>query len=1118
MAQSEQTRVPSNEDENRVLSIEEVLAEEADAIEGPSWSIKSGLDPIVKGVEAQKKRFNLNADERSGDETKNLEETKKARNKLYHSLNELNRGALCFSGGGIRSATFCLGILQALARCNRIPPPRKETGHPQHDKNGHPHQEKNEDQHHHDNEKHHEPEPRPIEETLLGRFHYLSTVSGGGYIGSWLSAWRIRKEKDGKRIGFDTVLSNLTGRPSGPDFEPPQISWLRAYSNYLTPQLGIGSADSWAAVAIVVRNLVLNWFVIIPVVAFAILSLKAIATLSVRIAQSIDSSAIMIALALIGSLLLIVAQAFTTYHRPALMATAPSNASKIKCWLCQLKVGHEKPFFCRRINVNDTCFIAGDLIWAALSAIVLTIFFTSHYFWMLPNRLAAEITGDGRIAEFVKYLAGAPRVEIPALTALAGFVIYSIGWIVGWPQTFNWVDWVRWALSGLIYGALVGFGAYLFSLLAPYPSAGQHLPLLVGIILGVPWIIMSQLTADNIFGGFVSNEPQSDSDREWLGRAAGWLSAFAVAWIVVAFLVFAGEYAAQLLVNAGHKYLVASGGLVAVISGIVTALLGSSSKTPAKSSSAKPNDYTALAYNIGLAIAGPVFVALLIIGLSIALDKVLFDESLVKLLKGPPAAEQSNPPLQLCGPLQGVTVCLHGGTPSVQDGTVSMQGGTLSVQDSTGAETSVASEYKTLSDWSFVRRFVGGFAILGFVAWLASRCVNINRFSLHAIYRNRLIRAYLGASRDERHPDRFTGFDDSDNVRMHKLWPKDISPRRLFHVVNMALNVVSTKRLAWQERKAEPFTVTALHSGGAYLGFRKSDYYGDGHDLKTNRHGITLGTAMAISGAAVSSNMGYNSSPSLSLLLTLFNVRLGWWLGNPGPAGNTDDAYKRQGPKLAARPLFDEALGRTTDQNPYVYLSDGGHFENLGFYEMVRRRCRLIFVVDAGCDPDFTFEDLGNAVRKIYIDLGVRVTFSSLGNLLNRPTSKQLRALTASEPKTVEKKASEGDNVEKAGSSGAGGAAKIPYHAIGTIDYQTADGPDSKNGTVIYIKPAYHGTEGAAVRSYATANKTFPHETTADQWFTESQFESYRALGLDIGHTVLCDNEVWKALHEFLKP
>jgi hypothetical protein len=74
---------------------------------------------------------------------------------------------------------------------------------------------------------------------------------------------------------------------------------------------------------------------------------------------------------------------------------------------------------------------------------------------------------------------------------------------------------------------------------------------------------------------------------------------------------------------------------------------------------------------------------------------------------------------------------------------------------------------------------------------------------------------------------------------------------------------------------------------------------------------------------------------------------------------------------LSIAPALKELAGATTDDGPWIYLSDGGHFENLGLYEMVRRRCRFIVVSDAGCDPQCSFEDLGNAVRKIYIDFGV---------------------------------------------------------------------------------------------------------------------------------------------------
>src|SRR5262249_58439421 len=100
------------------------------------------------------------------------------------------------------------------------------------------------------------------------------------------------------------------------------------------------------------------------------------------------------------------------------------------------------------------------------------------------------------------------------------------------------------------------------------------------------------------------------------------------------------------------------------------------------------------------------------------------------------------------------------------------------------------------------------------------------------------------------------------------------------------------------------------------------------------------------------------------------------------PEGNA--TYSRPGPDFALAPLIEETFGLTTDERPYIYLSDGGHFENLGLYEMVRRRCRYMVVVDAGCDPTYTFEDLGNAVRKIAIDLGVKIRFHGLAKLKSR--------------------------------------------------------------------------------------------------------------------------------------
>jgi hypothetical protein len=272
-----------------------------------------------------------------------------------------------------------------------------------------------------------------------------------------------------------------------------------------------------------------------------------------------------------------------------------------------------------------------------------------------------------------------------------------------------------------------------------------------------------------------------------------------------------------------------------------------------------------------------------------------------------------------------------------------------------------------------------------------------------------------------------------------------------FHVVNLTLNLVGGDRLAWQQRRAEPQTVSPLHCGTARLGYRESASYG-------GKDGISLGTAVAISGAAANPNMGYSSSPVIGFILTLFNLRLGAWLGNPGDAGNR--TWTHEGPRSAVNSLVREAFGLTNDDSPYVNLSDGGHFENLAIYEMVRRRCRSIVVLDGGCDPDFGYEDLGNALRKIRIDMKIPIEFHQD---ICPPSGGTMRRC-----------------------------------ATATIRYSAVDG-EGTDGQLIYIKPMVLGDEPPDVLSYHTAHPTFPHESTADQWFDESQTESYRTLGQ---HTV----------------
>jgi hypothetical protein len=265
------------------------------------------------------------------------------------------------------------------------------------------------------------------------------------------------------------------------------------------------------------------------------------------------------------------------------------------------------------------------------------------------------------------------------------------------------------------------------------------------------------------------------------------------------------------------------------------------------------------------------------------------------------------------------------------------------------------------------------------------------------------------------------------------------------------MNLVAGQQLAWQERRAAAFALTPLACGyGTALpddGSRVEHYRPTGEYMG----GVWLGSAMAISGAAASPNMGYHSSPALTFLMTVFNARLGHW--NPNPA--SDATWTRHDPPFGGAYLIRELLGETDLDSPYVYLSDGGHFENLGVYELVRRRCTCVVAIDAGQDQDSTFEDLGNAIRKCYADFGVtiEVCTTTLANA---------------------------------------------YYVVGRIDY-----PDAPPGELLYIKPRLIGDEPADLFNYRAAHPQFPHQSTSDQWFDESQFESYRKLGHHIGRAVL---------------
>jgi hypothetical protein len=857
------------------------------------------------------------------------------------------RTALCFSGGGIRSATFNLGVLQGLAR-----------------------------------------------RELLERFHYLSTVSGGGYIGSWLSAWIHHHPR-----GVAGVSEELAPQPPVKEFESVPVRRLREYSNYLTPRWGLLSADTWTWVAIYVRNLLLNWLVLVPLFA-AVLMIPRVAVAVVHLPDVPWQWQRRIFL--LGTLAAVWAIGYVALHLPSSRKVSKSQEHFLAfCFLPLLLAAVSLTtwwaWFCNTHAQKEHPQLLSFILYGVIIHL-LASYGAAGLRWLKSFLVTKSVSEkDKNVAQtpFSSYLSW-PTVRRVLLGVGVFFFICVSGAIGGW------VVW--WATTFPTFAE---------------PSASA----LVYVCLASPLLLALFLVATSVYVAF-ANYWTSDADREWWARVGGWVLIAVVGWSAASWLVL---LAPQTFLDLRAEAKAAIGSLGG-IAGLFTLLMGHSQSTSARTESGESPALLTILKNNAFSLAAPLFAVLLVVFLSLTISKLLIADGVSWFF----------PPSIVHGYLADVNI-----TPL--------------------PHVSIVDGSRPLPLLVFA-------VVLMVFSLIVGYFVNINKFSLHSAYRDRLIRAYLGASRDgtERRPDLFTGFDPRDNIQMYKLQVGEKSKRfeRPLHVINIALNIVGGENLGWQERKAESFTVSPLHAGNYLLGYRRSAAYGgrkkDGRAAEDQ--GISLGTAVTISGAAASPNSGYHSSPVVTFLMALFNVRLGWWLGNPGAVGSK--VFGRRGPIFAARSLFEETFGLTTDTNRYVYLSDGGHFENLALYEMVLRRCHYIVLVDAGCDPTCALDDLGGAIRKIRTDLGIPITFAK-GEF---PIYPRVDA--------------EGKKEKRPGKR----------FTIGTIEYSAVD-HGAPNGVLLYLKPAFYGDEPIDIMNYAKASATFPHETTADQWFSESQFESYRMLG-----------------------
>ncbi|HEX8068959.1 MAG TPA: hypothetical protein VF546_03340 [Pyrinomonadaceae bacterium] len=342
--------------------------------------------------------------------------------------------------------------------------------------------------------------------------------------------------------------------------------------------------------------------------------------------------------------------------------------------------------------------------------------------------------------------------------------------------------------------------------------------------------------------------------------------------------------------------------------------------------------------------------------------------------------------------------------------------------------------------------------------------VDPNGVSMHQFYRGRLVRAYLGASNLKRRTQQKEIAESApdDDIPLAEL--KNCQRGAPYHLVNATLNLVAGRDLATAQRSACSFVLSARHCGSLRTQYRPTADYMRGR--------LTLGTAIATSGAAVSPNMGSKKpTAALAMLLTLLNVRLGYW----APTPNRDHWTSAQS-GLWPFYLLREFLSQTNDLSSYCYLTDGGHFDNTGLYSLVERGCRFIVLADCGADPQpACFQDLGEAIRRCRIDFGTEIELS-------------LDVFTGAEDKLA------------AGYVAVGRVIYSPRHAqaLGWPGAGRADehaDAEARTGILVYFKPSVTGTETADVRQYALENKHFPQQTTANQWFDEAQFESYRRLG-----------------------
>ncbi|MEP3046352.1 MAG: hypothetical protein ABJL55_01025 [Roseibium sp.] len=377
---------------------------------------------------------------------------------------------------------------------------------------------------------------------------------------------------------------------------------------------------------------------------------------------------------------------------------------------------------------------------------------------------------------------------------------------------------------------------------------------------------------------------------------------------------------------------------------------------------------------------------------------------------------------------------------------------------------------------------VSGLLLVGFGIWLVvafvvGLCVNINSISLHRFYRDRLMEAFM-PSADANGPlkeEMVSGLSSADDCRLDALNTSRDGPLKgkLYPLICCHAVLIDSQNPKTKRRGGESFVLSPLFSGSDSLGWIATE--------KLNGGSMTLPTAMAISGAAINPSTGASGrGPTMGRLvgftMALLNLRLGYWINRPNKSSGSNSRPNHFRPGLYA---FSSVLGlpsrwfgKYDESSAFTAISDGGHFDNSGLYELFRRKVEFILFVDGGQDPGYKFENFINLLRRVQED------FPSVDFEAAREGRSRLDDLVATE-----------DSVFPYGR-------KVSNSASSVIDFHYTDADGNKTpATLVYLKLTMIKDLPDAVKGYQAAKEKFPHDPTIDQFFDPAQFSAYLEIG-----------------------